>query len=279
MWKLLNLLPGRRRRMERELEKELRYHVDRRIDDLVRSGVSDADARRPVALEFGGVLQVQEDVRDTWVWRWLDERPARPAVCRPPPAPQSRLRGHRAPVARAGHRRQRRGLLAGRSGPAAPPAGERAGSSRLFQVERHARCRRVGLRLPEVVSALPRAPGAAAGLRWCRLPSSDHGQSVDGAAGAAGARRDRVGLLLHASSACSRMLGRLIDASDDVQPGGHPVVVIARELLARTSSRRSGCDRTEGLGQWLSDDGDRRRAREFRGDGSAHGSVRCGCRR
>ena len=71
MWKLLNLLPGRRRRMEQELERELRYHVDRRIDDLVRGGMSDADARRQVAIEFGGVLQVREEVQDAWVWRWL----------------------------------------------------------------------------------------------------------------------------------------------------------------------------------------------------------------
>jgi hypothetical protein len=27
MWKLLNLLPGRRRRMEEELARELRYHI------------------------------------------------------------------------------------------------------------------------------------------------------------------------------------------------------------------------------------------------------------
>lgn len=71
MWKLLNLWPGRRRRMERELERELRYHVDRRVDDLVRSGKTDADARRHVAIEFGGVLQVREEVQDAWLWRWL----------------------------------------------------------------------------------------------------------------------------------------------------------------------------------------------------------------
>ena len=73
MWKLLNLLPGRRRRMERELERELRYHVDRRMADLTRAGMSDDAARRQVAIEFGGVPQVQEEVRDTWLWRWLDE--------------------------------------------------------------------------------------------------------------------------------------------------------------------------------------------------------------
>ncbi len=69
---LLNLLPWRRRRMEADLDRELRYHVDRRVEDLKRSGVSEADARRRVALEFGGMVQVQEEVRDTWVWRRLD---------------------------------------------------------------------------------------------------------------------------------------------------------------------------------------------------------------
>jgi predicted permease len=71
MRKLLNLLPGKRQRMERELERELRYHIDRRVEDLIRDGMRDSDARRQVALEFGGVVQVQEAVRDTWLWRWL----------------------------------------------------------------------------------------------------------------------------------------------------------------------------------------------------------------
>ena len=71
MWKLLNLLPGRRRRMERELERELRYHLDRRVDDLMRSGLTEAEARRQASIQFGGVLQVREDVEDAWVWRWL----------------------------------------------------------------------------------------------------------------------------------------------------------------------------------------------------------------
>jgi predicted permease len=59
--------------MERELERELRYDIDRRMADLIGDGLSDEDARRRVALEFGGVLQVQEEVRDVWLWRWLDE--------------------------------------------------------------------------------------------------------------------------------------------------------------------------------------------------------------
>lgn len=71
MWKLLNLWPGRQRRMEQELDRELRYHVDRRVDELLQKGMSESDARRHVAIEFGGALQVREEVQDEWMWRWL----------------------------------------------------------------------------------------------------------------------------------------------------------------------------------------------------------------
>jgi putative ABC transport system permease protein len=70
--KLLNLFPWRRGRLERDLARELRYHLDRRIDDLIAGGLTEADARKQATLEFGGVPQVQEAVRDTWIWRWLD---------------------------------------------------------------------------------------------------------------------------------------------------------------------------------------------------------------
>ncbi len=52
MARFLNLLPWRRRRLEQDLERELRYHIDRRVDDLRQSGVSDAEARQRVAVEF-----------------------------------------------------------------------------------------------------------------------------------------------------------------------------------------------------------------------------------
>ena len=71
MGKLLNLFRFRRRRMERDLVRELRYHVDRRADDLTASGLDDREARRRALLEFGGVTQVQEEVRDTWISRRL----------------------------------------------------------------------------------------------------------------------------------------------------------------------------------------------------------------
>jgi predicted permease len=69
---LLNLFRGRRDRLERDLDRELRYHVDRRVEDLVKEGVSEPEARRQARLELGGVPQVQEAVRDTWISQWLD---------------------------------------------------------------------------------------------------------------------------------------------------------------------------------------------------------------
>jgi predicted permease len=61
----------RRRRMESELDRELGYHVDRRVNDLVESGLSEPEARRRVAIEIGGATQIREEVRDVWLTRWL----------------------------------------------------------------------------------------------------------------------------------------------------------------------------------------------------------------
>ena len=72
MRKLLNLLPWNRRRLDHDLAREIDYHLDRRIADLMRSGWSAADARRAAGRELGGVTQVQEQVRDVWTWPWTD---------------------------------------------------------------------------------------------------------------------------------------------------------------------------------------------------------------
>jgi predicted permease len=79
---LLNLLRRRRDRLERDLDRELRYHVDRRVEDLIGEGLTEPEARRQASLELGGVAQVQEAVRDAWISRWLDAlaRDARHAI-------------------------------------------------------------------------------------------------------------------------------------------------------------------------------------------------------
>src|SRR6266540_3442695 len=69
MMRIFNWL--RRGKLERGLHRELEYHIDRRVSDLVRSGLPEWEARRQATLELGGLTQVQEEVRDVWLGRWL----------------------------------------------------------------------------------------------------------------------------------------------------------------------------------------------------------------
>src|ERR1041384_3734218 len=71
MAKIRNIFSWRRERKEQDLDRELRYHVERRIDDLNRSGLTESEARREATLEFGGIGQVKEEVRDAWKARLL----------------------------------------------------------------------------------------------------------------------------------------------------------------------------------------------------------------
>jgi hypothetical protein len=68
MIQLFNWL--RRGSPERGLDRELQYHFDRRVADLVVAGVSEPEARRRVAVELG-LSQVREEVRDVWLTRRL----------------------------------------------------------------------------------------------------------------------------------------------------------------------------------------------------------------
>src|SRR5213595_785153 len=61
----------RRKKLESDLDRELHYHLDRRIIDLERSDLPTEEARRQALLELGGIAQIQEEVRDIWLTRWL----------------------------------------------------------------------------------------------------------------------------------------------------------------------------------------------------------------
>ena len=50
----------RLRKLENELDRELKYHMDRRVSDLIHSGLPEPEARRRAALELGGATQVRE---------------------------------------------------------------------------------------------------------------------------------------------------------------------------------------------------------------------------
>ena len=54
----------RRSRMEREMDEELRFHLEAYAADLVRSGVRPEEARRRARIEFGGIERVKEEGRE-----------------------------------------------------------------------------------------------------------------------------------------------------------------------------------------------------------------------
>jgi hypothetical protein len=51
-------------RAEEELDEEIRYHLEQKIQANVASGMSAGEARRVALREFGGVEQSKEDCRD-----------------------------------------------------------------------------------------------------------------------------------------------------------------------------------------------------------------------
>jgi putative ABC transport system permease protein len=60
------LHPGR---VERELDTELRFHIDMLTEQNVRGGMPPDEARRAAMRSFGQVERVKADVRDTWLSR------------------------------------------------------------------------------------------------------------------------------------------------------------------------------------------------------------------
>ena len=59
--------------MESELDEELRDHLERKTEDGVARGLTNAEARRVALLELGGIEQEKEMCRDTRGVRWLED--------------------------------------------------------------------------------------------------------------------------------------------------------------------------------------------------------------
>jgi len=58
----MNLLNWfRRARLEYDLDRELQYHFDRRVSDLMEEGLPESEARRRATLEIGGLAQERVD--------------------------------------------------------------------------------------------------------------------------------------------------------------------------------------------------------------------------
>src|SRR5260221_4498096 len=63
----------RRRQVEHELDEELRYHLERLIDEQVAGGMAPQEARYAALRAMGGLEQRIEECRDARGWRWLDD--------------------------------------------------------------------------------------------------------------------------------------------------------------------------------------------------------------
>ena len=55
----------RRNTAEKELGSELRFHIERQVEENIAAGMTAQEAHRAAKREFGGVEQVKEECRDT----------------------------------------------------------------------------------------------------------------------------------------------------------------------------------------------------------------------
>jgi len=62
----------RRRKTEREMDAEMRFHLEMQTAENIRRGMSEEEARRAALLSFGGVEQVKEAYRDLSRFRWIE---------------------------------------------------------------------------------------------------------------------------------------------------------------------------------------------------------------
>src|SRR5258708_31434828 len=85
----------RRGRAERELDEEMRLHVELREARLRGEAVPADEARHLARRRVGGHLRLREGAMDAWRWRWLEQ--LCPAV-RFGPRPLRRNRGLAAPA-------------------------------------------------------------------------------------------------------------------------------------------------------------------------------------
>ena len=63
----------RRRRVEQELDEELEYHLQRKMEVNLSTGMTSEEARRAAKLDFGGVERRKEECRDTRRMNWLQD--------------------------------------------------------------------------------------------------------------------------------------------------------------------------------------------------------------
>jgi predicted permease len=64
---------NRRERMMKDLDQDIRNHIESETQDNIGGGMSPEDARRAAMLKFGNVRRVREDTRNVWSFIWLEQ--------------------------------------------------------------------------------------------------------------------------------------------------------------------------------------------------------------
>ncbi len=62
-----------RKKTEREMEAELRFHLEMETEENIRRGMSEEEARLAARRNFGGVEQTKETYRDIARFRWIED--------------------------------------------------------------------------------------------------------------------------------------------------------------------------------------------------------------
>src|ERR1035437_3666237 len=62
-----------RDRFDRDLEEEMRSHLEMQAEENRGSGMSSAEARYAALRQFGNATALKETSREAWGWRALDE--------------------------------------------------------------------------------------------------------------------------------------------------------------------------------------------------------------
>jgi predicted permease len=63
----------RRNRVEHELDEELQFHLEHKIEEGIAGGLTPREARDAALRAMGGLAQRKEEARDTWRIRWLTD--------------------------------------------------------------------------------------------------------------------------------------------------------------------------------------------------------------
>ncbi len=62
-----------RDRLERDIDAELRFHVEQQVRELMLAGMTEPEARRKARMEFGGIDQIKEECRDARRFPLIDD--------------------------------------------------------------------------------------------------------------------------------------------------------------------------------------------------------------